>query len=102
MHIADRQQFGAARLQPAVARVALALGTVPVAARVVGEEAFSAPRTFIDVSAESGGPAIQNSVERLPVLAVETHPGTIDECVSGGTDYVGHLQRRPVHAIYLG
>ena len=37
MYVGRRQKFLFTRLEPALARVALALGTVPVAARVVGD-----------------------------------------------------------------
>ena len=49
-----RQEFAAARVEPAVARVGLTLRTMPVAARVVGDGAMSAGVHSIDMSAERG------------------------------------------------
>jgi hypothetical protein len=49
------------------------------------------------MSAESGGPAAQNGVERLPVRPAETHPGAFEKRRPGGADDVGHLQRRRTH-----
>ena len=57
MGVAGGQQFPAARLEPAVARVGLALRTMPVATRVEGDGAMPAAGTVIDVTAERGGPA---------------------------------------------
>ena len=54
------------------------------------------------MSAESGGPAAQNGVERLPMRPAETHPGALEKCGPGGADDVGHLQRRPVHGCLRG
>jgi hypothetical protein len=42
MHVGRRQKLSFTRLQPVLARVALALGTVPIAARVVGDGGMSA------------------------------------------------------------
>jgi hypothetical protein len=97
VNIPRRQKLSAPRLKPAMARVGLALRTVPVAARVLGEDAFSAPRALVDVSAERGRPAAQNGVERLLMRPAETHVGAFEERGPGGADDVGHLQWRPVH-----
>ena len=42
VHVADGQQLSFPRLKPAPARVALTLGAVPVAARVVRDDGMSA------------------------------------------------------------
>src|SRR5215831_10580939 len=101
MDVARRQQFRATRLEPAVAGIALTLRAIPVTARIIGEDALSAARASVDMSAESGGPAVENRIECLPVLPLEIHPGAIQKRRPGGADHVGHLQRRPVHPPYV-
>ena len=61
MHVGRRQKLPFARLQPALACVALALGTVPVAARVVGDGgSMSAVGTAITMAAERSGAAARS------------------------------------------
>src|SRR5690349_5199513 len=52
MEIADRQQIGLAGGEPVARRRALALGTVAIAARVVGDPAVAAILTALDMTAE--------------------------------------------------
>src|ERR1700750_2874230 len=55
VHVAGRQQFPLARLQPAETRVRLASRAMPVAARVIGDgRRMSAGGTAIAVAAECG------------------------------------------------
>ena len=61
------QQFGASRIEPAVARVALALWAMPVAARIVGGGAMATARTFIDMAAQRGGAASLDGDEHFDV-----------------------------------
>src|SRR5215472_19163901 len=97
MHIPRRQQLGAARFQPMVARIGLTLRAVPVATRVIGEDAFSALRAFVDMPAQRGGAAAQNRIQHFQMLPVETKPGAVEICRPGGADEVGHLQWRSAH-----
>src|SRR5271163_3991429 len=52
MDVRHRQKIPAARVKPAVAGVSLALRTMPVSARVIGDGLIVATGTGIDVSAE--------------------------------------------------
>ena len=61
------QQFGTARVEPAVAGVALALRAMPVAARIVGDGAMATARTLIDVAAQCGGAASLDGNEHFDV-----------------------------------
>jgi hypothetical protein len=54
MEIADRQQIGLAGGKPVPRRCALALGTMAVAAGVVGDPAVAAILTVLDMAAEGG------------------------------------------------
>src|ERR1022692_2701407 len=75
MDVAGRQEFPAARFQPAVARVGLALRTMPVAARVEGDGAMPAPGALIDVPAERGRPAADDGGQDLQVQPGEPTSG---------------------------
>jgi hypothetical protein len=50
VHVAGGQQLSFPRLEPAQARVALALGAVPVSARVIRDGSMSAVRALIAMS----------------------------------------------------
>ena len=58
VEVADRQQVGLALGQPGARRCALALGTVPVAAGVVGDPPMAAVLAGLDVTAERSGAAM--------------------------------------------
>jgi len=55
VEIADRQQVGVALLQPGACGSALAPGTVPVAARVIGDALVPAVRAGLNVTAQGSG-----------------------------------------------
>ena len=55
VEIGDRQEFGLARLQPPLRRRPLALRTMAIAARVVGDARMSAVLASLDVTAERRG-----------------------------------------------
>ena len=57
VHVVRRQEFPAALLEPTIPGVSLALGAVPVSARVVRDGAIPAARTLIPMPAEGGGTA---------------------------------------------
>jgi hypothetical protein len=54
MEIADRQQIGLAGGEPVLRRGALALGTMAITARVVGDPAVAAILAALEVAAERG------------------------------------------------
>ena len=58
VEIADRQQVGLALGEPGSRGGALALGTVPVATRVIGDPEVAAVVAAIDMAAESRRPAV--------------------------------------------
>ena len=61
VEVADRQQVGLALGQPGARGRALALGTVPVAAAVVGDAPVPAVLAGLDVTAQRGGAAVSRS-----------------------------------------
>ena len=97
MRVADWQQFPAARFQPAVARVGLALRTMPVPARVEGDGLMPAAGALVDVTAERRGAAADDGGQDLQVQPGEPFPAALIERGSGCADQVGHLQRWPRH-----
>ena len=99
MDVGRRQKFPFTRLEPALARVALALGTVPVAARVVGDGGMSAVGTAITMAAERSGAAARDRQQDLLVLPVDPVLTAFEERLPGKANDVGHLQWRPVHAL---
>ena len=68
VHIAGGQQLPFPRLEPAQAGVALALGAMPVAARVVRDGSMSAVRALIAMSTQRGGAAARDGQQHLLVL----------------------------------
>jgi hypothetical protein len=97
MEVGHGQQLGGKRGQPLGACVALALGTVPVATRVIGDGLMAAAKTLIVMTTKSRGVATDDSVHHLAVLPVLVRslpfPGARARC----TEDVGHLKGGPSH-----
>jgi hypothetical protein len=102
VHIAGGQQLAFPRLEPAQAGIALTLGAVPVSARVVGDGGMSAVRALIAMSTQRSGTAACDGQQHLLVLAVDPLATAFNEGLSCAANDVGHLQRRPVHALCVG
>src|SRR5271154_4425936 len=96
----QRSQFP--RLEPAQAGVALTLGAVPVSARVVRDGGMSAVRALITMSTQRCGAAACDGQQHFFVLAVDPLATVFNEGLSCTANDVGHLQRRPVHALCVG
>ncbi len=99
MDVAGRQQLAFALLEPADARVALALRAVPVAARVVGDDRMSAAGALVAMSAESSRAAACDRGQHLLMLTVDPSAAAFHEALPGITNDVGHLHRRPAQAL---
>src|SRR6266567_2906551 len=102
VHIAGRQQLSFPRLEPAQAGVALTLGAVPVSARVVRDGSMSAVRALIAMPTQRGGAATCDGQQHLFVLSVDPLTTALNEGLSCVANDIGHLQRRPVHALCVG
>lgn len=63
--IAGGQKVPAARIEPAVTGVGLALRTMPISTRVIGDGLIAATGTGINVSAEYRCSAVQDGVQYL-------------------------------------
>jgi hypothetical protein len=97
MHVAGGQQFLFACLEPAETRVRLASGTMPVAARVIGDgRRMSAGGAAIAMAAECGGAAACDGEQDLLMLPGDPAATALHKRGTGTANYIGHLQRRPV------
>ena len=86
------QDFAAARLNPTVAGVGLALGAVSIAAAVVRDDAMPATGALIQVPTQDGGAAALDRRQDLAMLPGEPMTAVLDEFLSRGADQIGHLQ----------
>src|SRR5713226_90025 len=102
VHVAGGQQLPLPRLEPAQAGVALTLGAVPVSARVVKDGSMSAVRALIAMSTQRCGSAACDGQQHLFVLSVDPLVTALNEGLSCIANDIGHLQRRPVHALCVG
>jgi hypothetical protein len=98
VHVAGGQQLAVPRLKPALAGVALASGTMPVATRVVRDGSMSAIGALIAMATQRCGTAACDGEQHLFVLAVDPLATAFNEGLSCTANDVGHLQRWPVHA----
>src|ERR1700690_2443654 len=101
MRVGRSQQLGAARGQPSVARLALALRAVPVAARVIRDGAMAAAGALIQMAAHRGGAASLDGYEHLEVQPGEPGRGPVRESAPGGGDDMGQLQEWPFHSLLM-
>src|SRR6266566_160325 len=98
VEVVDRQQIGLARGEPTLRRRTLALGTMPVAARVVSDPAVAAILATLDMAAEGSRAAALDGRHHLE-LAKAQMPGI--GLAPGGAMVmkdVGDLQPRAAHS----
>lgn len=101
MGVARGQQFGAPCVKPAVARIALAPGTMPVSARVERDGLTAAARTLIDMATQRGRAAAKDGREHFQVQPGEPGGMPVDESVGCGAYDIGQLEEWPVHLTVL-
>src|SRR5258707_3982667 len=80
MDVRHRQKVPAARIEPAVTGVGLALRTMPISTRVIGDGLIVATGTCINMSAEYGCSAVQDGVKHLDVKPSQPLTTGIEEC----------------------
>src|SRR6266851_2451588 len=97
VEVGHGQQLGGARGQPSGACVALALGTVPVATRVIGDGLMSAAGASIAMTSERRRAATDDGVHHLAVLGGEMRSMPLEKAAAGATQNVGHLKGGPGH-----
>ena len=101
MKIARTQEFFLPRGEPAFARLRLALGTVPVAARVITDGLMTASGTSIEMTAERRCAAVPDGAMSLELLKIETASIPIQEAISLRAEDVGHLHGGSRHGCFL-
>src|SRR5260370_42661405 len=82
VHVRSRKKFPATLFQPAVASPCLTLGTVPIAARVVGDGTMSAASAFIEMTAECSGTTPRHGQQYFDVLPAEPLAISFEEASS--------------------
>jgi hypothetical protein len=82
MEIAGSQEFALSGHPPALAGLCLALGAVPVSARVIGDGAITARQASMAMAAEGSGAAALNGPECFALLKVEARSIPIQEAIA--------------------
>jgi len=95
--VRGRQDFPATGLDPTVAGVGLALGTVSIAAAVVRDDAMAAAGALIQMSTQGSGAAVLDGRQDLAMLPGEPVAAALDEFLSCGAAQIGHLQGWSTH-----
>ena len=97
VHIRHVEELPLARLEPALAGLRLALRTVAIPTRVIGDGLMPAGVTPIEMPAERGGPTARDRAQHGSLLHAEPRM-LLDEGVTLRVEDIGHLHRRPAHA----
>ena len=87
MEVTGGQEFAFAGRQPALASLCLALGAVPVSARVVGDGLMTAAWAGIAMTTQRCGAAAQNGPKRFELL--KNDDGEAAETTRGPVEVVG-------------
>ena len=96
VHVRHIEQLALPRGQPALARLGLALGTVPIPTRIVRDGPMSAGAAVIDMPAEGGGPTPPERAQHGALLHAEPRM-SFDESVTLRVEDIGHLHGGPAH-----
>jgi hypothetical protein len=97
VEVRNGQQLGRTRGQPPGASVALALGAVPVAARVIRDGQMSTAEALITMAAERRRTTVDDRVHHLAVLESEMRSVSFPEAAARCAEDVGHLEGGPTH-----
>jgi hypothetical protein len=97
VEVAGGQEFAFAGRQPALASLRLALGAVPVSARVVRDSLMTAARAGIPMTAQRSGAAAQNGAKGFELLKAKAGSIAIQEAIALHANDVGHLEGGPSH-----
>ena len=98
VEVGHRQDFGGARLAPAVGGKTLAGGAVAVAAGVVERMLTPAPVTAVHVSAERGGSACLDRSHDLEPAGVEPASRALTVSAAGAAEDLRHPSVVAIHA----
>jgi hypothetical protein len=101
MKVAGGEKLALTSCEPMFTRLRLALRTVPVPARVIGDGLVTALRTGIDMTAQRSRAAALNGAKGLELLKVKAPSIPIQEAVALRAEDVGHLHGGPAHFCLL-
>src|SRR5947208_2978217 len=96
MMVLDRQQVLRLLIKPAGARQGLALGTVAVAARVVGDALMTTVEAVLHMAAQRGGATPGQGVERLALCRCQHAAIAIAKSFAVVPDHIRYFQGRPL------
>ena len=96
VHIRHVEQLPLARVQPALARLRLALRAVPVPTRVIGDGLMAAGVTPIEMAAEGRRATARDRAEDRSLLRAQPRM-LLEEGVTLRVEDIGHLHGRPAH-----
>src|SRR5215831_11554140 len=99
VEVGNGQQLGRTRSQPLGRSVALALGAVPVAARVIRDGEMSTAEALITMTTERCRTAVEDRVHYLAVLESEMRSVSFPEAVARCAENVGHLEGGSAHRL---
>jgi hypothetical protein len=102
MKVAGGEKLALASCEPMFTRLRLALRTVPVPARVIGDGLVTALRTGIDMTAQRSRAAALNGAKGLELLKVKAPSIPIQEAVALCAEDVGHLHGGAAHFCLWG
>ena len=101
MKVAGRQELSLLRGKPAFARLRLALGAVPVAARVIRDGLMTASGASIEMTTERRGAAVPDGTMSLELLKVVTGSIPVQEAISLRAEDISHLHGGSCHGCFL-
>ena len=100
VEIWNRQQFSPSCRQPFCARRGLTLWTMPVAARIIRDDAMPALVALLHIlpmAAEGGRAAVANRFEGLSLPGAENMSPLCEEFSFVGAEHIGHLGPMRLH-----
>jgi hypothetical protein len=102
MEVANRQQFILTLRHPLIASVGLALGAVPITARVIRDGLVSALRTLIAMTTERCRATASDGVEDLALRPGQRRSIVFPKSVTRVVNHIGHLKGWPTHRFCSG
>jgi hypothetical protein len=96
VHIRHVEEIPLAGGQPALARLRLALRTVPIATRVIGEGLMPAGVTPIEMPTQRRGPTARDRAKDRSLLRAQPRM-LLEEGVTLRVEDIGHLHGGPAH-----
>jgi len=97
VEVGHGQELGGSRGQPLGASVALALGAVPVATRVIRDGLIPAAKTLIAMASQGRSAATDDGLHDLAVLPGQVRSLPFPEATARCAEDVGHFKGGPSH-----